>query len=814
MSGGGGVPAHTTSETTVNQSPWQNKTYQALMLGTKTNPGPITSMLRNASNLTAQYNAINKQGITRDQLAQMSSYNPQQTAADGGIMALQGYAKGGKPTPKSLTPAQTTAVKKLDAMIAKGVEPPPALVAQVNKIESSTGRNVSPFVDTGTAPVNNPSLQKSMAAAAASPTYPQPVGAPPAAPAPAAPPPAKPLNPAEKAAATTYYKDIAKGTTPPQKVIDKINAAEARTNRNVSPLVDTGKAPVKAAGIQSLIAKAATSESFPKSVGDSPMDTIKTSFPNSPAAQTYTQAVEAKQTEADAAGAVSGGGDQKIGLLDTMRKIANYDPKTGKSTLPDFLALQEKIRNLKTPAEFDEASKQYGVAADALKTLTQYTPEDIKVAQAKAQEYTASTMKAPEEFAVTTYDAAKQEASKFGDVSKVEGQAYDASTMAKTAREEASTAAGPKSWTDAGTAEKYMSPYMQNVVDIEKREAARDYAQELQKLKAGASGVGAFGGSRQAIMEAEAQRNYAQKLADIQAKGQQEAYQSGMGQFTTEQGLTTDVEKANAQMKNTLKDKYMDMGMTEAAADQKAENDAKVFAATSTQEAQKSNQAAELTKGAAQLQADVEKAKADQDAINQQRQLKVQQDLEAAKTFYGGQLTAEQANQVAKNSEAQFNAENRQQIELANQQTSLAEQQANQGAETAAAQIRSGAAQGMSGVAQGMASVGAEKNRVELANAGALGQSAEAQQNLTQSAADAQTSNVRDWLNMPNTINQPVVSAINAQPASGGTSATSQTSAPASPFARGGSVNHTRAYEAWLAARGKPMDRRGIGARG
>lgn len=93
------------------------------------------------------------------------------------------------------------------------------------------------------------------------------------------------------------------------------------------------------------------------------------------------------------------------------------------------------------------------------------------------------------------------------------------------------------SWTDPGVAAKYMSPYMQQVVDIQKREADRAYKKQLQSLSAQASGQGAFGGSRHAILEAEAERNQQQLLNDIQAKGQQDAYASGMGQYTTEQQL-------------------------------------------------------------------------------------------------------------------------------------------------------------------------------------------------------------------------------------------------------------------------------------
>ena len=83
----------------------------------------------------------------------------------------------------------------------------------------------------------------------------------------------------------------------------------------------------------------------------------------------------------------------------------------------------------------------------------------------------------------------------------------------------------------------YMDPYMQNVVDIQQREAQRqaDIAGTQQQARATQSG--AFGGSRDAIMRAEAARNLATQKGDIQAQGLEKAYQSGMGQFNTEQQL-------------------------------------------------------------------------------------------------------------------------------------------------------------------------------------------------------------------------------------------------------------------------------------
>jgi hypothetical protein len=87
------------------------------------------------------------------------------------------------------------------------------------------------------------------------------------------------------------------------------------------------------------------------------------------------------------------------------------------------------------------------------------------------------------------------------------------------------------------TAQDYMNPYMQNVVDIQKREAQRS-ADIAGTQRAGqATRSGAFGGSRQAIMDAEAGRNLQQQFGDIQAAGQQAAYQDAASRFAQEQQM-------------------------------------------------------------------------------------------------------------------------------------------------------------------------------------------------------------------------------------------------------------------------------------
>jgi hypothetical protein len=102
-------------------------------------------------------------------------------------------------------------------------------------------------------------------------------------------------------------------------------------------------------------------------------------------------------------------------------------------------------------------------------------------------------------------------------------------------------------FTDPGVASSYMSPYMQNVVDIQKREAQRQA--DIAGTQRGSEAVraGAFGGSRQAILEAEAQRNLSQQMGDIQARGSQAAFEQAAQQFQTDEGRNLAMQQANVQ---------------------------------------------------------------------------------------------------------------------------------------------------------------------------------------------------------------------------------------------------------------------------
>ena len=85
-----------------------------------------------------------------------------------------------------------------------------------------------------------------------------------------------------------------------------------------------------------------------------------------------------------------------------------------------------------------------------------------------------------------------------------------------------------------------MNPYVQAALDPQIEEARRQ-AQISRLADAGRlTQAGAYGGSRQAIMESELNRNLGQNLAAITGQGYQDAYTQAMNQFNVEQGREQD----------------------------------------------------------------------------------------------------------------------------------------------------------------------------------------------------------------------------------------------------------------------------------
>jgi hypothetical protein len=118
----------------------------------------------------------------------------------------------------------------------------------------------------------------------------------------------------------------------------------------------------------------------------------------------------------------------------------------------------------------------------------------------------------------------------------------------------------------APTAAAYMSPYASNVTDIAVREAEKQ--RDLAKA-AGMSGSisrGTFGGARQALLQAEQGRGAAQNIADIRAKGMQDAYTNAQAQFNADQARNLQAQQFTQQGQQYAAGLGKDIGLAGLAA--------------------------------------------------------------------------------------------------------------------------------------------------------------------------------------------------------------------------------------------------------
>jgi hypothetical protein len=88
---------------------------------------------------------------------------------------------------------------------------------------------------------------------------------------------------------------------------------------------------------------------------------------------------------------------------------------------------------------------------------------------------------------------------------------------------------------NATQAATYMNPYLQASLNPQLEEARRQAQITQQQNAAKMTQAGAFGGSRQAILDAEGQRNLGTRLSDITGQGYNTAYNNAMQQFNADQ---------------------------------------------------------------------------------------------------------------------------------------------------------------------------------------------------------------------------------------------------------------------------------------
>ena len=113
---------------------------------------------------------------------------------------------------------------------------------------------------------------------------------------------------------------------------------------------------------------------------------------------------------------------------------------------------------------------------------------------------------------------------------------------------------GSQTGAPQGIAAQYMNPYLMSVLNPQLDELRRQNDITNMKTNAGMTAQGAFGGGRNAIMNAENNRNMMQEMNRTVGQGYANAYDKAMGQFNTEQGqaktLADMMSEAGGQQRN------------------------------------------------------------------------------------------------------------------------------------------------------------------------------------------------------------------------------------------------------------------------
>jgi hypothetical protein len=125
-------------------------------------------------------------------------------------------------------------------------------------------------------------------------------------------------------------------------------------------------------------------------------------------------------------------------------------------------------------------------------------------------------------------------------------------------------------------AQQYMSPFAQNVTDIQKREAITDARKGQLVQDLGAARQGTYGGSRQLLAGLERERNLGTQLGDIQARGSQAAFENAQAQFERDRAAGMTTGQANLQAQLGVQQLGTQTGMQAALANLDAASQANV----------------------------------------------------------------------------------------------------------------------------------------------------------------------------------------------------------------------------------------------
>jgi hypothetical protein len=210
-------------------------------------------------------------------------------------------------------------------------------------------------------------------------------------------------------------------------------------------------------------------------------------------------------------------------LAGSMEELFNtkeaIDPETGKPMLNEAGQPVKNVTNVKT-----DAFKPY--STDPRNYVAGFSPLQQQV------QYNAANLQMPSQYNQATGLTGLGGMGALGTAQQAQGMGSD--YLGATSNVYNPTT---KSYDASNAVGAFMSPYTQNVIDVQNEAAKRQADLARTQRNAQATRAGAFGGSRQAIENAEANRSLQSLMNNNQLQGQQAAYQSALQNMQYGAGL-------------------------------------------------------------------------------------------------------------------------------------------------------------------------------------------------------------------------------------------------------------------------------------
>jgi hypothetical protein len=221
---------------------------------------------------------------------------------------------------------------------------------------------------------------------------------------------------------------------------------------------------------------------------------------------------------------------------------------------PNTLASRSMIQNIATSGNpgLDEATAMNRDVASGIDSLIGKDPYQFSAFDYKAPDMYSDTSGAyqyskPSDYNNTSGAFQYEDPSKYNNTSSAYQytKPTDYNNTSSAYQFTGYDFAKPEEFTGDNVA-KYMSPYMQNVVDVQKAKAAKEYQAANQKRAASAISAGAFGGSRSGVQQGMAENDLLSRNNELQAFGLQNAFTSATDLFEKDRTAKTGYDTSKA----------------------------------------------------------------------------------------------------------------------------------------------------------------------------------------------------------------------------------------------------------------------------